>query len=642
MTQSVIILVCGALVFPLFYVYPFTYYKTVQCLFTLPSLSVLSLSLIFLSPARLRNALKEGKIYIVLSLIFLVVPIIQLFMFSTINLGEFFYSIIWITIPFFSFLYSEELKKALPAYFFIFLLFDIFNSALQPTEIVGIAGNRNWHAACLAIIIPFSIYFAKDIYSKLSLNFNKKVLATILSIVFSATTITSVYLIFICRTRTILVLFPTLLLVVFFLELREKHKRIMLLFLAVILVSLCALFGLSHYFNNDISAKPQSIQLIQNDEKLLQTKLASTLDRDVRGPLWRGCTDLISKHPYIGVSAPRFESEFQLYRPIDYFTKPDNAVRSNHPHNSLLYMSASYGIPGMFVWLILWALPIIVCLIRYYRLSTISKIVLFSYILLFIHSLMDLIFFEWPTVFFSAILVGILWGDLLKKQTLPVLETSPKNKNNKTTKLNQPESFPKYICYFLKALGIILMLITLRTVYIDTMSSFYNRLGEFSDVNNNKQQSVLYFEKGTTYEKDPQYVYRAATTCLQDLNDTKKALYFLDMLEDMSVQNYAHSNGFMALALVKEGRLRESLPYLLKEVVIYPLLIGSWYRLAYVQGTLGMKQDAEISFNNMMESLKYKNLPPNKRTIYYLLDNPVYDAHPDRIPPKTIEQLNAP
>lgn len=642
MIPAVIVLVCGALVFPLFFAYPFTYYKTVQYLFTLPSLSVLSLALIFLSPARIKNALKEGKLYIVLSLIFLVVPIIQLFMFSTINLSEFFYSIIWITIPFFAFLYSEELKKVLPAYFFIFLLFDIFNSALQTSEIVGIAGNRNWHAATLAIIIPFSLYFANDMYSKLSGKFGKKASKKIISVVFLATTVASIYLIIICRTRTIMVLFPLLLIVAFFLEIREKHKKLVVFLLLTILIVLGVFFAISRYSYKDTSIKPQSVEIIQKDERLLQAKLANTLDRDVRGPLWRGCIDLISKYPYLGVSAPRFESEYQLYRPIDYFTKPDNAVRSNHPHNSILYMSASYGIPGMLIWLILWTLPIIVCLIRYYRLSTVSKIVLFSYILLFIHSLMDLIFFEWPTVFFSAILVGILWGDLLKKQILPVVEISLKNNNNKTTKLNQPESFSKHIDYTLKALGVILVLITLRTVYLDTMSSFYNRLGEFSEVDGNKQQSVLYFEKGISYEKDPQYVYRGATTCLQDFNDTKKALHFLDMFKDMSVQNYAHSNGFMALALVKDGRLKESLPYLLKEVVIYPLLIGSWYRLAYVQGTLGMKQDAENSFNNMMESLKYKNLPANKRTIYYLLDNPVYDAHPDRIPPEIINQLNAP
>jgi tetratricopeptide (TPR) repeat protein len=200
---------------------------------------------------------------------------------------------------------------------------------------------------------------------------------------------------------------------------------------------------------------------------------------------------------------------------------------------------------------------------------------------------------------------------------------------------------PKYIDYPLKALAVILIVVTLRIVYLDTMSSYYFRLGEYAEVDGYKLQAAEYYGRGVEYEKDPQYVYKAATTYLQELNDTKKAVYYLDMFKDMSVTNYAHSNGFMALALVKESKLRESLPYLLKEVVVYPLLVGSWYRLAYVQGTLGMKQDAEISFANMMESLKYKNLPPNKRTIYYLLDNPVYDAHPDRIPPTTLKLLNA-
>ncbi len=641
MIQVIIFLICGALVFPFFFVYPFTYYKTVQYLFTLPSLSALSLAFAFLSSSRIRQAVKEGKLYIILSLLFLIFPLIHVFLFRTITLSEFFYSIIWITIPFFAFLYNEELKKALPLYFFVFLLFDILNSALQQTEIVGIAGNRNWHAASLAIFIPFSLYFAKGIYSKLSNKIGKTASKTIIFVVFSVTTAISIYLIIICRTRMILVLFPLLLLVAIFLEIREKHKKLVIILLIMVLVALGGLFTVSRYYKN-AAAKPTGIATIQKDEKILQTKLASTLDRDVRGPLWQGCIELISKHPYIGVSAPRFESEYQLYRPIEYFTKPDNAVRSNHPHNSILYMSASYGIPGMLVWLIIWILPMIICLIRYYKLSTISKIVLFSYILLFIHGLMDLIFFEWPTVFFSALLIGILWGDLLKGQTPPPKEASSGKKNNKKVQSPAIKPFPKYIDYLCKVSAFVLLMLTLRIVYLDTMSSYYNRLGEYSEVDGYKKQAVSYYEKGAAYKKDPQYVYRGATTCIQDLNDPKKALYFLDMFKDMSTSNYAHSNGFIALALVKEGRLKEALPYLLKEVVIFPLQVGSWYRLAYVQGTLGLKQDAEISFNNMMETLKYKNLPPNKRTIYFLLDNPVYDAHPDRIPPDDIKKLNAP
>lgn len=642
MIQTLILLVCGALVFPLFYIYPLIYYKTVQYFFTLPSISALSLAFIFLSSKRLKEKLKDARTFLILCLIFSVFPIIHVFMFNTITLSEFLYSIIWITVPFFAFIYSDELKKALPLYFFIYLLFDILNSALQKNEIVGIAGNRNWHAATLAIIIPFSIYLGRNIYSKLSLKFNRTLLITSISVVLTVTTIYSSYLIYLCRTRTILTLFPALLLVVFFLELREKHKRIMLSLMIVILVILCALFAISRYSPKDGEIHSRSIAVIQKDENLLQTKLADTLQRDVRGPLWRGCFDLIAEHPYLGVSAPRFESEYQLYRPIDYFTKPDNAVRSNHPHNSILYMSASYGLPGMLIWLIIWTLPMIVCLIRYYKLSTISKIALFSYILLFIHSLMDLIFFEWPTLFFSAILLGILWADTLKNKSSAAPVSLSKTKGTKHAQIVPIMPFPKYIDYSLKSFGIILILVTIRIVYLDTASSYYFRLGEYSEVDGNKAQAVEYYEKGISYEKDPQYIYRAATTCLQDLNDTKRALLLLNMFKDISVQNYAHSNGFMALALMKEKKIKESLPYLLKEVIIYPLLIGSWYRLAYVQGTLGMKQDAEVSFNNMMESLKYKNLPPNKRTIYFLLDNPVYDAHPDRIPPETIKTLNEP
>ncbi|HBM16724.1 MAG TPA: hypothetical protein DD381_10340 [Lentisphaeria bacterium] len=641
MIQTIILLVCGSLVFPLFYIYPFTYYKTVQYFFNLPSISALCLAFIFINPRRLLDNLKNSRILLILSLLFLIVPVVHLFMFDTITIPEFFFSILWITIPFFAYLYSDKLEKALPVYFFIFLLFDISVSLIQSDEIVGIAGNRNWHAATLAIIMPFTFYLAVILYKKWSAKFNKFLLISIFSIVLAITTFASLYIIILCRTRTIFALFPALIVIALFLEFRKKYIKSSIAILAVAFIALAGFLIISTYHPEDTSDNSNALSIIQNKENSFKDKLAETVDRDVRIPLWKGCIDLISTHPYLGVSAPRFESEFQLYRPIDYFTKPDNAVRSNHPHNSILYMAAAYGIPGMLIWLIIWALPMIMCLIRYYKLSGYAKIALFAYILLFIHGLMDLIFFEWPTVFFSALLAGILWAQILRKKQLPteIKIISPK-KNANSAKVIKP-LIPKYISYPMIIVSIILIVITGLMVFFDTMSSYYFRLGEYAEVDGYKLQAAQYYGKGVEYEKNTQYVYKAGTIYLQDLNNTSKALYYLDMFNTMSVSNYAHSNGFIALGLVKEGKLKEALPYLLKEVVVYPLLVGSWYRLTYVQGSLGLKKDAEISFNNMMEALKYKNLTPNKRTIYFLLDNPTYDAHPDRIPPETLKQLNA-
>jgi len=296
----------------------------------------------------------------------------------------------------------------------------------------------------------------------------------------------------------------------------------------------------------------------------------------------------------------------------------------------------------MLIWLVLWAFPIIMCLIRYYKLSGYARITLFAYILLFVHGLMDLIFFEWPTVFFSALLVGILWAQILKRNQDPSETKNISLKKNSKSAVIIKFPIPKYVSYPIVIVSIIFLVITINMVYLDTMSSYYFRLGEFAEVDGYKLEAAQYYGKGVEYKKDTQYVYKAGTIYLQDLNDTPKALYYLNMFNSMSISNYAHSNGFTALALVKEGKLKEALPYLLKEVVVYPLLVGSWYRLAYVQGSLGLKKDAETSFTNMLEALKYKNLTPNKRTIYYLLDNPTYDAHPDRIPPETLKMLNAP
>ena len=620
------ILFAGAMVFPLFFLSPFTYYKTVQMFFSLSSISIMCFSIALFRAKEIKDQLiRKHWIIFTFACLFLAIPVVQYFIYNTYTLGELGFSVLWITIPLFGYLYSEQLKKQLPAYFFIFLLFDLFVSALQSKEIVGIAGNKNWHAVFLILLNAFSIYFVCSINKKISKKHGKTLLCFALYAVFGSTTIYSLYIIAICKCKAAWIALIAATLLMTFLSLFKKNRKAFTTMLVFALLLLGAVYGINKLSTKNLPVASTVVLKIQSGDKAVAQKVNKTVTRDVRFPLWEGCVDMIMKYPYLGVSTARFESVFAEFRPIEYFMKPDNAVRSNHPHNSFLYIAACYGIPGLILWLVLWGLPIIICIWRYYSLSPIIKITLFCYIILFLHALLDLIFFEWPTVLFGAILLGILWaeGAVAGCQLIG---------DRKEEKLAS-----KIIFLTLKLAAIAVLAFCIKMACINLVSTHYFRMGEMAESENNKKQALYYYDKGIKLDKAPQYVYRCGALSLQELLNPQLALYYFSIFKNLSITNYAHSNGFTSLTLIKLNKLKESLPYLLKEVVIYPLLAGSWYRLGYIQKYLGMNEAAQISHRNLLETMKQKNLPP--KALPLLLENPDYDSHPDRIPPDILAKL---
>ena len=626
---TVFILFASAMVFPIFFVYPFTYFKTVQMLFSISSISTICFGIILFRAKDLKNQLiKNHWIIFTFICLFLAISFIQFFIYNTYTLNELGFSVIWITVPIFAYLYSEQLKRLLPVYYFIFLLFDLSVSALQTNEIVGIAGNRNWHAVFLILLNVFSIYFAFDIHEVLSKKVGKRLSSSLCCIIFGTTTICSLYIIAICKCKAAWIALIAVSLLLIFFELYKKNRKVFTILLIVTTLLLSVIYAIDKLSSKDLPIKSSTIALkIQSKDKAVVQKVNKTVTRDVRFPLWEGCVDVIMKYPYFGVSTARFESVYAEFRPIEYFMKPDNAVRSNHPHNSFLYIAACYGIPGFVIWLILWGLPIIICMWKYYELSKVIKITLFCYIILFLHALLDLIFFEWPTVIFSAILLGILWTETWRKEIVDSCRLS----------INREKISARIIFLSLKMAAIIVFAISIRMVYINLVSTYYFRVGEIAEADSNKELALYYYDKGVKLDKAPQYVYRCGAMAFQELTNPQLTLYYFSMFRDMSVSNYAHSNGFTGLALVKLNKLKEALPYLLKEVITYPLLAGSWYRLYHIQKYLGMKEAAQISHNNMQEALTQKNLPP--KALYLLLEHPDYDSHPDRIPPDIMAKL---
>ncbi|MCP4180233.1 MAG: O-antigen ligase family protein [bacterium] len=622
---TALIFITGTLIFPLFFFAPYSNFKTVLILFSLSSISSLCLGIVLLKLYEFRVIFFKNKILSLVLILFLFIPIIHFLIYRSYTYNEWSFSILWISIPVFAYLFYNNLKILLPVYLFCFWIIDIIYSTFQKSQVVGIVGNRNWHAVFLIVLICFSLYFFYSFYKKTDRVFIKR----IISIFSFILTLYTIYIIYLCESRgawisLAITLFVFGIIKIYNHNLNRYIKYVITAISIFIIIAALFVFVFQLTSSSKLSSGLKHNDVLKNTALQLQN-INNSLDNDVRTPLWIGCIRLIKDHPLIGVGTARFESVFAMYRPISYFAKPLSAVRSNHPHNTLLYITACYGIIGLALWMFLWLYPVLLCIIKYPQLTSFKKVTLFSYLCLFIHGMLDLIFFEWPTLFIAGILIGILWTEAWK----PIQQNI--KYSQKQTNI--------YLSILTKTVALILLAMTVKTVYNEYMSTYYFRQGRIVQARYNKSYEALYFyNKGLEYNINPKYLYKAATTSLLKLHDPMLALKYLNDFSNISTFDYAHKNSFIALALIMLKKPRYALPYLINAVINYPLSTGNWFRLANMQRELGMTKASKLSYENMYKTISYKGLP--RKSLKLLLTNPDYDSHPQKIPRNIINELN--
>jgi len=605
-----------SLVFPLYFTYPNPGYRTIQLFTSISIMSAIALGFCFFKIENFSSFFKKNILSAAGISIIFIISIIHFFIGTGWTFEDLSFSLIWITIPIFAYLYYKSMSR-LFSYFMLFLwVFDLLQSHFQTGEVVGIIGNRNWHATFLlaALIISSELFyrFIKSItVNKKSFRYSLQIL---LGIVFALLTIYTFYIIYLCDSRAAWLGFSVLIFIfllthlgTYFLKLSSKNKII-----SVSAVVLLILIGLLFTFQN---------KFIYDKTSKGQIQIAESLRSDVRGPLWSGCVDMIEAMPYIGSGTASFESEFAKYRPIEYFLTPLHAVRSNHPHSSLLYIGASYGVPGLIAWIILWIVPLLIGFFKYKMLSFFEKVILYAYLLLLFHSMLDLIFFEWPTIIMAAILIGFLWNSCYK----------PKVNDEKTALLTTPLKF------FFPIVGIVVFLLSSLSIYETTMSTYYFRKATIATDFKRDDIALEFYNKGLMYSKDPKYIYKAGINSLLQQKNPLLALHYFKMYQETPLESYAHSNAFTAVCLIKLNKEKEALPYLYNETINYPMLTSSWLRLAQLQQKLGLTTEAEKSVENMKETMQLKGL--SEKSLPYLSQNPTFDSYPARIPKDILDKI---
>lgn len=613
-------LIAGVIAFPYSFSPISSIYSTSTRLFTLATISSLATSLLLLNFSRLKISLKFNRLLISSIFLFYFVAIIHFFIFKNYSFTDFFLSIFWLTVPLFIFLFSDILIKFIPIYLCLLWITDLFVSYLNSGEKIGIAGNRNWHASFLIVTFFFSIYLIYTIIRHLKKlrTLYANILITFIGTATAILTIYTVYIFYLCNSRaaalsiTAIGIIFICIKIISHLKLSKTNILFITLssFILICLAMSILLFKIPFFS--------------QTNNTTLPARELATLNEDVRLPLWKGTFKLIKDYPIIGVGTARFESVFAPYRPLDYFTKPNHATRSNHPHNTLLYIAACFGIPVLIIWSILWIYPMIYCFSIYSRLNSVIKISLLTYFALFFHGLLDLVLFQWPTFFIAAILLGLLWRETWKQK--------------QQTEVNKPAEIIEKIILYPTAL--LILFLTFYNVGLNYKAFYFFKTGNYYADNNQNERAVFQYQRGLNFIKKPKFIYKAAMLSITSLKNPELALYFFNFFNKISLDDYAHKNAYIALALVKMGNSDLTLPFLTKEVVNYPLSVAAWYRLYLLQSHLNLKKEAEESLKSANRALAYKNLPQTQNALKLLVDNPEYDSHPETIPKEIIEKLN--
>lgn len=585
---------------------------------TLSSFCGLCIFAILINPTRLAAGIRRHNTFFLSAFIFILVCLIQLVEFPEYHFDDFSFSLLWVVLPAFALLYSDKLIALFPWYMLALWHMNMAHSLLQcarNSEVVGLAGNRNWNASLMIVSTIFTCFILYGITQKVLSRIvnNGKFSSNVLSSpstkyiqIFTSCIIPILpasYVVYKCEARgAILGLMVTAFFFVI-LNLPAKHYKTglrLVLYAAIIIVVLLALF---------------------------RGPVANAVNSDIRLPLWKGCMKMIADHPVIGIGSGRFESSFAPYRPMDYFLRGVAAVRTNHPHNTPMYILACFGIFGFLAWLLIWLIPIVKFMFKYQQHSLIGRIIFHSYLLIFIHGLFDLVLFEWPTVIIGAFLLGLLWSEA--SLIAPTTVADDLNRLRRTSP-TIGRFTPAWLAYSLVVCACFILFLTIATLRSDFLSSYYHRTGEFYESKGQQDLALHYFDKALDYKTVPKHVYKAAISALIQHKNPEMSLAYFALFNETPSKNFAHNQGFIAMCLRRMGLTSQALPYLEQEVRNYPLLAGAWYNLALAQRELKLPQ-ADASMRNAYKTLDVKGLKHEALT--FLLQNPEYDMVPIKMPP---------
>jgi O-Antigen ligase len=574
--------ICVLLFYPLVWMRLFVGrlpYWSELTLFTPGLIALLSCSLLLFNSKNLFSffSCRTAKMIAAAFGFILLISFIQLAVCYDGQLSYLWTSLYWIAIPLFCAVNRREIEKYLP-FFIILLGLATAIQSLQELnlgiQIFGISGNKNWNAGLISIAIPF-ICFAVHKYSR-----NNYKISLVVNIFIA---IGGGLLIFYCESKAAVLALIISLCFIVVLYYWEKISWVYWLRIGVLVVVIgIVLIGLF---------KGYLFAFLKDDQRLF---------------LWSGAIDLIGQNLWFGCGPELFESAYAPYIPADYYFGRLVSIRHPHAHNHLLQFAATMGIPA----LIAWCSVIVYALLKNLRKATGQgnwdlKLYIFTFILLLIHSMLDIVVLSWPLGCIFLIILGTLLGRALEDSPL---------KEAKQTKL---------ISWSYCVLGGCLAILLINYLYFNFLGSMHYRNARLSMDKKDIKSAFSETVQSIDYKMTPQNTLLAANISLYDFKNPQACLKYLNMMDSTGFKNYEHNNLLRAKALAVTGKLNESLLYFAQEQDNFPLSCVNLHYYRLILNKSGKKEQANAIDKHLKSILKMKGF--NEKMLPVLLKDPGID-----------------
>ena len=453
---------------------------------------------------------------------------------TTYSLAEIARSFSYLTIPLFACLYRDELRKLLPRAMALLWLLTLGQSfverfMLDTDVLAGLPMNRNWNASLILITTPFAVLVtfrrADSIFKRFLL---------LLGIV-----LPSVYVLMVCNSLAVYLALPGALFL-FFLMNRKRWKIFLIASAALLLTGVAAFFLCRTYL----------------------PAFRNFLEKEDRVVFYTATTRMIADAPVSGYGIPSFEQEFIPYiRTPEYFLCTHAADMVNHPHNHLLFMAAGMGLAGLAIWLALWLVPVLLLTFRKEpdpEETVLDKLILFAWLALALHGMLDLVLFQEPTNILALVFTGWIWGRLFKPAA---------------TALETEGIRPLFrgCGYLLTGLALLMAVCNLFSAVHFRMSHRLWLQGKQEESRKHIRQMLL----TAHWDNTNYYLYQSAMRL-----PPKEALEVLDRIATSATPDFGRIHLLRGrLMMTIQGQQRAAVESLFRDAELYPLHIESLYDL---------------------------------------------------------------
>jgi O-antigen ligase/tetratricopeptide (TPR) repeat protein len=381
------------------------------------------------------------------------------------------------------------------------------------TEVVALAGNRNWGAATLACLLP---------WVWLGVAYLPKLWRWLLAVLSTGLTL---WLVWLCQSRAV--------------------------WLAVGLYVVCeGLRRLPSVWR--WATVLAGVALVLACGFLARGRLAKVAEEDIRPPLYMGTLRMVVERPILGVGPGNFRREYAGRRSREHLSRRVAADVTEHPHNELLRMAAEMGVPVALVWTALIAFAIF--WIGPGRRPS-QRACHYSAFVLFAHGMLDK-----PLVMPPTSLLAVLFVGLLLRWRLPVRLTGATGGRL---------MMQGVLAVLMIGLGGYL------TVVEVSRGALFRRAALAEDAGENEKAYEAFALACRIDPRDVRTHAYAGICANNRLRKPELALPHLVRAWELE-PNFAHVNGEIGRALGRSGNHQEAVAFFFREAELYPFHLSSW------------------------------------------------------------------